>query len=258
MFGREKWNLFPWWRLDWLWLLLLVHGILAFMDPWLAFCWLARWGSGGSYCCDYWLALTPSRISTFINNTNTPCPLTLACCGVPEFHLCHGVELCQSRWRELPFTVTDTVQQHHGWTFQILKAAESRGNFKVPVVILINWYQLSESISSAQRRRYPHRLVGKIFGVSLYSLRWFITIEDEYHRLNKLFGCDFQETGLEERSIIPAMAAGSTANFLLIGVLGFFWLLLQVIILKILSSWRKGNFDIATNYKKCYSQVLVS
>lgn len=74
---------------------------------------------------------------------------------------------------------------------------ESRGNFKVPVVILINWYQLSESISSAQRRRYPHRLVGKNFGVSLYSLRWFITTEDEYHRLNKLFGCDFQETGLE-------------------------------------------------------------
>ena len=202
------------------------------------------------------IALTPSRISTFINNTNTPFPLTLACCGVPEFHLC--VELCQSRWRELPFTVTDTVQQHHGWTFQILKATESRGNFKVPVVILINWYQLSESISSAQRRRYPHRLVGKIFGVSLYSLRWFITTEDEYHRLNKLFGCDFQETGLEERSIIPAMGAGSTAKLLLIGVLGFFWLLLQVIILKILSSWRKGNFDIATNYKKCYSQVLVS
>ena len=143
------------------------------------------------------IALTPSRISTFINNTNTPCPLTLACCGVPEFHLNLCVGLCQSRWRELPFTVTDTVQQHHGWTFQILKAAESRGNFKVPVVILINWYQLSESISSAQRRRYPHRLVGKFFGVSLYSLRWFITTEDEYHRLNKLFGCDFQETGLE-------------------------------------------------------------
>ena len=39
----------------------------------------------------------------------------------------------------------------------------------------------------------PHKLVGELFGASLY--RWFIT-EDEYHRLNKLFGRDFQETGL--------------------------------------------------------------
>ena len=39
----------------------------------------------------------------------------------------------------------------------------------------------------------PHKLVGEEFGAPLY--RWFIT-EDEYLRLNKLFGRDFQETGL--------------------------------------------------------------
>jgi hypothetical protein len=39
----------------------------------------------------------------------------------------------------------------------------------------------------------PHKLIGEQFGASLY--RWFI-IEDEYLRLNKLFGRDFQETGL--------------------------------------------------------------
>ena len=41
----------------------------------------------------------------------------------------------------------------------------------------------------------PYKLVGEDpdFGVPLY--RWFIT-EDEYFRLNKLFGRDFQETGL--------------------------------------------------------------
>jgi hypothetical protein len=39
----------------------------------------------------------------------------------------------------------------------------------------------------------PHKHVGEYSGASLY--RWFIT-EDEYHRLSKLFGRDFQETGL--------------------------------------------------------------
>ena len=39
----------------------------------------------------------------------------------------------------------------------------------------------------------PHKLVGEMYGASLY--RWFIT-EDEYLRLSKLFGRDFQETGL--------------------------------------------------------------
>ena len=39
----------------------------------------------------------------------------------------------------------------------------------------------------------PHKLVGEQYGAPLY--RWFIT-EDEYLRLNKLFGRDFQETGL--------------------------------------------------------------
>jgi len=39
----------------------------------------------------------------------------------------------------------------------------------------------------------PHKLAGELFGASLYT--WFIT-EDEYHRLNKLLGRDFQETGL--------------------------------------------------------------
>ena len=39
----------------------------------------------------------------------------------------------------------------------------------------------------------PHKLVGEQYGATLY--RWFIT-EDEYQRLSKLFGRDFQETGL--------------------------------------------------------------
>ena len=39
----------------------------------------------------------------------------------------------------------------------------------------------------------PHKFVREQFGASLY--RWFIT-EDEYHRLNKLLGRDFQETGI--------------------------------------------------------------
>ena len=39
----------------------------------------------------------------------------------------------------------------------------------------------------------PFKHVGEHLGAPMY--RWFIT-EDEYFRLNKLFGRDFQETGL--------------------------------------------------------------
>ena len=39
----------------------------------------------------------------------------------------------------------------------------------------------------------PHKLIGQQYGAPVY--RWFIS-EDEYLRLSKLFGRDFQETGL--------------------------------------------------------------
>jgi len=50
-----------------------------------------------------------------------------------------------------------------------------------------------EFIPCTTKKMPPHKLLGEYSGASLY--RWFIT-EDEYHRLNKLFGRDFQEANL--------------------------------------------------------------
>ena len=61
--------------------------------------------------------------------------------------------------------------------------------FSLTVVILID----SSHTQCATKKVPPHRLVGEHLGATLY--RWLIK-ENEYLRLNKLFGRDFEETGL--------------------------------------------------------------
>ena len=79
------------------------------------------------------------------------------------------------------------------WSPSRVKTGEisnlSQYYFSLTVVILID----SSHRQCATKKVPPHRLVGEHLGATLY--RWFIT-EDEYLRLNKLFGRDFQETGL--------------------------------------------------------------
>ena len=70
----------------------------------------------------------------------------------------------------------------------------------------------------------PHKLIGEHLGASLY--RWFIS-EDEYLRLNKLFGRDFQETGLGGTTIygppVPCDGCGKYSELIdWFGFLHFF------------------------------------
>ena len=61
----------------------------------------------------------------------------------------------------------------------------------------------------------PHKLIGQQHGAPLY--RWFIS-EDEYLRLSKLFGRDFQETGLAGTTFygppVPCDGCGKYCEFI--------------------------------------------
>jgi len=54
-------------------------------------------------------------------------------------------------------------------------------------------HQPSENTQTLFRKPPPTKYMGKEDGRDFYS--WYIT-EDEYFRLNKIFGRDFQETGM--------------------------------------------------------------